>query len=136
MNKVKTYWDEIKNKPTFFYGGEKGWEVHLIEYEVYKNGKRKTELHWQWPNWTGTDVPRSERTRCRKDVLFKRFQQKTLAMASENKDTYLDLMKRVAEMNEDEFRKAIGDKKGFELRNHIQQKYMTHAEKYASFWRG
>jgi 2-hydroxy-3-keto-5-methylthiopentenyl-1-phosphate phosphatase len=137
MAKVKTYWDEIKNNETNYYGGDRGWEVRLRRDSYYdkKVVVEKTRLVYQWPFSVGDGVPRSEKSKCRKDVLFARFKQKTLASASSNRNEYHDLCQRVGSMNEEEFREAIGNMSGFDLRNYICNKYWTRAESFASFYR-
>lgn len=136
MSRVKTYWDEIKNQPTHYYGGKMGWEIHYQEEQVYDFKKRGyvTKLSFKWPYFEGT--PREERSRCRKEVMFKHFRRRILAQASANKTEYQDLMSRVGDLSEEEFRKTIGEMRGFELRNYICQKHWTYAESFASFWRG
>ena len=129
MAKVKTYWDEIKNRETFYSGGDRGWEIHLKRDD---GGK----LYFCWPFSTGDGVPVGEKSKARKEVMFKRFRERVLASASANRQEYRDLMERVGEMNEQEFKEAIGEMRGFELRNYICQKYWTYSESFASFWRG
>ena len=137
MTKQKTYWDEIKNNETHYSGGDSGWEVHLRRDSYYDYDKKveKTRLVYHWPFSTGDGVPRSEKSKCRKDVLFARFKEKTLASASSNRQEYHDLCQRVGSMKEEEFKEAIGNMSGFELRNYICGKYWTYAESYASFHR-
>jgi hypothetical protein len=135
---MKTYWDEIKNEPTFYYGGDRGWEVHLRKEEYWggKQSKPSNKMIFDFPFRAGDGVPRSEKAKCRKDVLFKRFKEKTLAQASSNQEEYRDLNRRVGKMNEIEFKKMIGNMKGFELRNYITTNHWTYEESFASFWRG
>ena len=135
MAKVKTYWNEIKNNETHYSGGDRGWEVHLRNEEYYSKSEQKRRLVFQWPFSAGDGVPRAEKAKCRKDVLFARFKQKTLASASANWDEYHDLCQRVGNMNEKEFKEAIGNMTGFELRNYICDKFWTRAESFASFYR-
>ena len=137
MGKIKTYWDEIKDKPTHYYGGNQGWEVHLKleEYSNYKTNKRTKKLVWCWPFYSGDGVPRSEKALCRKQVLFTRFKEKTLAQASLNVDEYRELWQRLRNIDEEEFKKLVENRKGFELRNYIQQCYLTYGEAHALFWR-
>lgn len=103
MAKVKTYWDEIKNNETNYYGGDYGWEIRLRKEEYYYKSEKKYRLAFQWP--FGDGVSRAERAKCRKDVLFARFKEKTLASASANRNEYHDLCQRVGSMNEEEFAK-------------------------------
>lgn len=140
MAKVKTYWDEIKGNETFYYGN--GWEIHMKWNEVYnynvkKNATKKSKrLEFCWPFRTGDGVTREERAKVRKAVMFARFRQRVLASASANREEYRNLMQRVGNMTEQEFMDAIGEMRGFELRNYICQKYLTHDEAFATFWRG
>ncbi len=136
MAKVKTYWDEIKNNETHYYGGDHGWEICLRKEEYYYKSEQKYRLAFQWPFRAGDGVSRAERSKCRKDVLFARFKEKTLASASANRKEYHDLCQRVGSMNEEEFKEAIGNMTGFDLRNYICGKYWTYSESFASFYRG
>ena len=142
MAKIKTHWDDIKDKETFYTSGTGGWEIHLRwtnehtynpKTNVTKESKR---LQFCWPWRTGDGVSREEKSKARKEVMFKRFRDRVLASASANREEYWNLMQRVCEMNEQEFKEAIGEMRGFELRNYICQKYWTHSESFASFWRG
>jgi hypothetical protein len=135
MAKVKTYWDEIKNNETHYSGGDRGWEVHLKYEKYYSKKEQKHKLAFRWPFSVGDGVSRAEKSKCRKDVLFARFKQKTLASASANWEEYHDLCQRIGNMNEEEFREAIGNMTGFDLRNYICNKYWTRAESFASFYR-
>lgn len=132
MTKIKNYWDEIKNKETFYCGN--GWEVHYNS-EIGNDGKKR--FYWQWPFYTGDGVKREDKSKCRKEVLFVRFKEKALASISTNRDEYQDLRSRVSDLSEEEFRELINNSglKGFELRNYIQTKYWTSSESFASFWR-
>ena len=133
MAKQKTYWDEIKNNETHYNAG--GWEIHLRKDTYYDKAKEKTRLAFKWPFSPGDGISRNEKSKCRKEVLFARFREKTLASAAANRGEYLDLMSRVGHMSESEFKEAIGNMAGFELRNYICSKYWTHAESFASFYR-
>jgi hypothetical protein len=135
MAKVKTYWDVIKNNETYYYGGDMGWEVSLRKDSYYQKDTKKTKLSFQWPFRAGDGIPRAERSKCRKEVLFARFQEKTLASASANREEYYDLRRRVGHMKEEEFKEAFRNMSGFELRNYICNKYWTESESFASFWR-
>lgn len=142
MAKVKTYWDEIKNKETHYYGGDMGWEVHL-RYQVHHSFNIKTneweesrKLVWDWPFRAGDGISREEKSKTRKDVMFERARVKILAQASANKEEYRELMSRVGNKSEEEFYKIIGTMRGFELRNYISQTQWTDAESFAYFWRG
>lgn len=137
MAKVKTYWDTIKNEETHYYGGERGWEVHLRNQTHYQYNPRTgeykevTKLEFQWPYFDG--VPRAERAQCRKDVLEARKKQRILAQASRNKEEYRDLINRVDSENWKEIL-ATGIT-GFELGDYIRYKYLTYSEAYSLFYR-
>ena len=135
--KSLTYWDEIKNHERFYYGGDMGWEIKLCWDMIWDNRKSqyKKTLRLQWPNWVGTDIPRSERSKCVKEVKFKIFKEKTLAKISSNMEEYRELNKRVRDVNEEEFREIVKHNK-FGLKKHIQENYWTEEESFASFWRG
>jgi hypothetical protein len=132
MKKEKTYWDEIKNEERNYCG--QGWEVRYCR----EDWGEKPKFYFRWPFVTGDGVPRDVKGKCRKEVLFQRYRQKSLASISTNRDEYQDLMSRVGEMNKEEFRKLIENSglKGFELRNYIQTYHWTYSESFASFWRG
>ena len=141
MKKVKTYWDEIKDQETFYYGGSQGWEVHLRRQPSYRCNPKTHEckevetLQFQWPFYTGDGVSREEKSQTRKDVSRKRKLEKILASASVDRNEYLDLCKR-AYGKHDEILKLYNDGlKGFALRNHIIQHFLTDGEAYSLFYR-
>ena len=125
MVKIKRYWDEIKNQETFYTGC--GWEVQLLS----DNGK----MYFAWPFRPGDGVSRDERSKARKEVMFKRFRERQLASAVTNRTEFLDVLSRVSDMPEEDFRELAGKYKGFELRNYILTHKLTYAESFASFWR-
>lgn len=137
MAKIKNYWDIIKNEETHYYGGEQGWEVHLINQTHHQYNPRTgdckevTKLEFQWPSFDG--VPKSERTQCRKDVLEARKKQRILAQASRDRKEYMDLVNRVNSENWEEIL-ATGIT-GFDLGDYIRHKYLTHSEAYSLFYR-
>ena len=141
MSKVKTYWDEIKKQSRCYYGGKQGWEVRYKSDETYswdkKTGEqiKKTTMTFIWPFSYGDGVPASEKVLCKADVKFQHFKLKTLAQASQNEEEYRDLVERVSELSEDEFKKLTNDMKGFNLSNYICQTYLTHAQAHTLFWR-
>jgi hypothetical protein len=143
MKKVKTYWDEIKDQETFYYGGSQGWEVHLRRQPSYRCNPKTHEckevetLQFTWPFYAGDGVSREEKSQTRKDVSRKRKLEKILASASVDRSEYLDLCKRTySETNQeaviDLYSKGL---KGFALRNHIIQHFLTDGEAYSLFYR-
>lgn len=70
MARVKTYWDEIKDKETFYTGN--GWEIHMKQTEVYTFNnktctyKQSKRLEFCWPFRTGDGVKREERVKAKK----------------------------------------------------------------------
>ena len=88
-----------------------------------------------WPFISGDGVPTSEKVLCKAEVKFQHFKDKTLAQASQNREEYRDLVERVDELSEDEFRKLTKNMKGFDLRNYICQTYLTRAQADTLFWR-
>lgn len=143
MAKVKTYWDEIKDIEMFYYGGSQGWEVHLRYSDTYRynpkthESKKTQTLQFQWPFYTGDGVSREEKSQTRKDVTKSRKLERILASASIDRSEYLDLCKRTYSKTNQEavidlYSKGI---KGFALRNHIIQHFLTDGEAYSLFYR-
>lgn len=137
MEKVKTYWDEIKNEEFHLYGGNQGWEVLFrfteIGYWDRKSGeyKYKKSIQPQWPGFSGAS--REERALCRKEVMQKYKQRKILAQASRNYEEYRDLHYRINnERWEDILATGL---KGFNLGKYIREKYLTDSEAHTLFWR-
>ena len=143
MAKVKTYWDEIKDQETFYYGGSQGWEVHLRRQPSYRCNPKTHEckevetLQFTWPFYAGDGVSREEKSQTRKDVSRKRKLEKILASASVDRSEYLDLCKRVCDKTKEELviRLFSNGLKGFNLRNHINQNFYTNDEAYSLFYR-
>jgi hypothetical protein len=137
MAKVKTYWDTIKNNETFYHGGSRGWEVHLIrenwiEYNHKTNtNKPVSRLVWHWPYFDG--VPRAERAECRKDILEQRQRERILGQASRDREEYRDLCARVYKEDWDKIL-ATGIR-GFELGRYIRETFLTEAQAYTLFYR-
>jgi len=138
MAKVKTYWDEIKDQEVFYYGGNRGWEVHFrfIETREWdrKTGdcKVKKSLQPQWPWGYQDKVERSEKSLCRNEVMRQHKQRKMLAQASRNQDEYRDLHSRI---NKERWEDIVATElKGINLGNYIRSKYLTEREGYALFY--
>ena len=99
--------------------------------------KEVETLQFTWPFYAGDGVSREEKSQTRKDVSRKRKLEKILASASVDRSEYLDLCKRTySETNQeaviDLYSKGL---KGFALRNHIIQHFLTDGEAYSLFYR-
>jgi hypothetical protein len=139
MTKVKTYWDDIKDKETFYSGGSQGWEVHLKYTNVYTYNskthvtKESKRLQFHFPFSTGDGVSREEKSLTRKEVTFKRKKEKLLAQASRNREEYRDLVSRVKLENWDDI--VALKMTGFTLGQYIREKYLTYNEAHSLFYR-
>jgi len=139
MAKVKTYWDEIKDQETFYYGGNRGWEIHLRWENTYtwdrKTGENKVgrRLQFQFPFCPGDGVPAAEKALVRKEVTTARKKEKMLAQASRNREEFRDLYARISDENWDEI--VATGLKGFDLGKYIRERYLTHNESYSLFYR-
>ena len=139
MAKVKTYWDEIKNEESYYYGGKQGFEVPLKWVETYHyddkthTSKRGKSLQFQWPFGYGDGVPASEKALVRKEVKAKRKKEKMLAQASRNQEEFRDLYARVTDENWDEI--VATGLKGFDLGQYVREQHLTHSEAHSLFWR-
>ncbi len=137
MKNQKTYWDETKNNPAHYYGGNQGWEVHLRREFAYTcKGKDIERWVWEWPFRTGDGVSKEEKALCRKEVKFARFKDMIISKAVTNRTDYCDLHNRCKDISEDEFRKIAKINKGFSFKTYIETNYLTYSEAFASFWRG
>ena len=143
MAKVKTYWDEIKDQETFYYGGSQGWEVHLRRQPFYifdpktHESKEVEKLQFEWPFYIGDGISRKEKAAIRKEVTMKRKLEKILASASINRNEYQDLRSRIdtSELEQEIIKLYNDGLKGFPLRNYIQQNHLTNSEAHSLFWR-
>jgi len=141
MAKVKTYWDEIKNEESYYYGGKQGFEVPLkwVETRRYDSKTRTTKrgksLQFQWPFGCGDGVPASEKALVRKEVTAARKKEKMLAQASRNQEEFRDLYNRISRISEDEWNEIVATGlKGFDLGNYIRQSRYTEREANALFY--
>lgn len=139
MAKVKTYWDEIKNEESYYYGGKQGFEVPLrwtatCRYDS-KTGKdiKGRSLQFQWPFGWGDGVPASEKALVRKEVKLKRKKEKMLAQASRDREEFRDLYSRIDDVNFDEI--VATGLKGFDLGQYIRERYLTRSEAHSLFYR-
>lgn len=141
MAKVKTYWDEIKDEETHFYGGSSGWEVHLRWVESYKwdskkgvsVNKKRLELQWPWSY--GDKLPKGEKAQTRKDVMLKKKIRKMLAQASPDREMYDNLCNRTAGLDHEQWGEIFNmGLKGFDLGNWIHRQYLTHGEAHSLFY--
>ena len=139
MAKVKTYWDEIKNLESHYYGGKQGFEVPLrwtatcrYDSKTGKNIKGRS-LQFQWPFSYGDGVPASEKALVRKEVKLARKKEKMLAQASRNQEEFRDLYHRVYDKNFEEI--VATGLKGFALGQYIREKYLTRSEAHSLFYR-
>jgi len=138
MAKVKTYWDEIKDQESHYYGGKQGFEVPLrwVETRRYDSKTRTTKrgksLQFQFPFYSGDGVPAAEKALVRKEVTAARKKEKMLAQASHNQEEFRDLYARVTDKNWDEI--VATGLKGFALRSYITSKYLTNREANALFY--
>lgn len=142
MAKVKTYWDEIKDEETHFYGGSMGWEVHLRWVENYQwdsklgTSVKKRRLELDWPFGYGQKLPIGEKAQARKDVLLQKKTRKLLAQASRDHKEYRDLNSRTYNLTPEEWEEIFDIKmKGFILGDWIRRQYLTADEAYSLFWR-
>ena len=147
MARAKTYWDEIKDDETHFYGGSMGWEVHLrwVEYWDYSRSneglgepvlKRKLELQWPWGYSGQEKLPKGEKKRARKEVMLVKKLRKLLAQASSNRSEYNELRARTSDLTDEDWQEIfdMGMKRS-DLSSYIQRNYLTDGEAHSLFWR-
>ena len=119
----------------------RGWEVHYRPETKWvwnpKTGKleKKIVMKFTWPFSYGDKLPKGEKSKTKKEVIFEHYKRKSLAKISANREDYDDLYERIGYLPDNEF-KAIMDcgMKGFILRNYIQEKYLTYQQAHRLFW--
>ena len=139
MTKVKTYWDEIKNEESYYYGGTRGWEIPLrwVDVSKYDNKTHKTvksrSLQFVFPFSSGDGVSSVEKALTRKEVKLSRQKEKMLAQASRNVEEFRELRSRV--YGESWGMIASTGLKGFDLARYIQNTFITQNEANSLFYR-
>jgi hypothetical protein len=140
MKKGKTYWDEIKNNENRY--SYMGWEVKLCKKPTRKYNPitgeftEKITLEIEWPFRSGDGLSAKEKSEIKNGVKEIRKIEKILASSSSNYNEYLQLQQRVSR---EDYKTIIelydGGLKGFNLRNHIQNQFLTEDEAHSLFYR-